>query len=83
MKLEQTGSSDAIFARQEIFGNALQEQLNELTVTLIGCGGIGSVFAEVLGRLGVKNWVLIDHDSLETTNLNRMPDRKGCVIGYF
>ncbi|NET45699.1 MAG: ThiF family adenylyltransferase [Okeania sp. SIO2B3] len=73
MKLEQTGSSDAMFARQEIFGNALQEKLNELTVTLIGCGGIGSVFAEVLGRLGVKNWVLIDHDCIETTNLNRMP----------
>ncbi|NET45355.1 MAG: ThiF family adenylyltransferase [Okeania sp. SIO2B3] len=73
MKLEQTGSSDVMFARQEIFGNALQEKLNELTVTLIGCGGIGSVFAEVFGRLGVKNWVLIDHDCLETTNLNRMP----------
>ncbi len=65
--------TESIFARQEIFGNGLQEKLNELTVTLIGCGGIGSVFAEVLGRLGVKNWVLIDPDCLETTNLNRMP----------
>ncbi|NES02978.1 MAG: hypothetical protein F6K22_09035 [Okeania sp. SIO2F4] len=65
--------SESMFARQEIFGNALQEKLNELTVTLIGCGGIGSVFAEVLGRLGVKNWVLIDPDCLETANLNRMP----------
>lgn len=73
MKLEQTENSDVMFARQEIFGKALQEKLNELTVTLIGCGGIGSVFAEILGRLGVKNWVLIDHDCLETTNLNRMP----------
>ncbi len=65
--------TESMFARQEIFGNALQEKLNELTVTLIGCGGIGSVFAEVLGRLGVKNWVLIDPDCLETANLNRMP----------
>ncbi|NER01376.1 MAG: ThiF family adenylyltransferase [Okeania sp. SIO3C4] len=65
--------TESMFARQEIFGKALQEKLNELTVTLIGCGGIGSVFAEVLGRFGVQNWVLIDHDCLETTNLNRMP----------
>ena len=65
--------TESMFARQEIFGNALQEKLNELTVTLIGCGGIGSIFAEVLGRLGVKNWVLIDHDCIETANLNRMP----------
>ena len=72
-KLEQTANSDDIFARQEIFGKALQEQLNTLKITLIGCGGIGSIFAEVLGRLGVKNWVLIDPDPMETANLNRMP----------
>ena len=68
-----TLETESMFARQEIFGKALQEKLNALTVTLIGCGGIGSVFAEVLGRLGVKNWVLIDPDYLETANLNRIP----------
>ncbi|WP_414584868.1 HesA/MoeB/ThiF family protein [Scytonema sp. PCC 10023] len=64
---------DLMFARQKIFGEANQKQLNKLKVALIGCGGIGSVVAELLGRLGVKNWVLIDHDKLETVNLNRMP----------
>ncbi|MEH2351115.1 MAG: ThiF family adenylyltransferase [Nostoc sp.] len=64
---------ESMFVRQKIFGNSCQKQLNELKVTLIGCGGIGSIFAELLGRLGVKNWVLIDPDRLETVNLNRMP----------
>lgn len=64
---------ESMFVRQKIFGNTCQKQLNELKVTLIGCGGIGSIFAELLGRLGVKNWVLIDPDRLETVNLNRMP----------
>jgi len=65
--------TDLMFARQRIFGDACQKQLGELKVGLIGCGGIGSIFAELLGRLGVKNWVLIDPDRLETVNLNRMP----------
>ncbi|MGF1979765.1 MAG: ThiF family adenylyltransferase [Nostoc sp. CmiSLP01] len=62
-----------MFMRQKIFGDTCQKQLNQLKVTLIGCGGIGSIFAELLGRLGVKNWVLIDPDRLEQVNLNRMP----------
>jgi molybdopterin-synthase adenylyltransferase len=63
---------DLMFARQNIFGNNCQKILGELTVTLIGCGGIGSIFAELLGRLGVKKWILIDPDRLEEANLNRM-----------
>jgi ThiF family len=65
--------SEIMFTRQKIFGDICQKQLNQLKVSLIGCGGIGSVFAESLGRLGVKNWVLVDPDQLELVNLNRMP----------
>ena len=67
---EQT---EAIFARQKVFGDTVQQQLGQLKVALIGCGGIGAVFAEQLARLGVKHWLLIDPDRLETVNLNRMP----------
>ncbi|MBR8839639.1 MAG: ThiF family adenylyltransferase [Stigonema ocellatum SAG 48.90 = DSM 106950] len=66
-------NTNFMFARQKIFGEANQKTLNQLKVGLISCGGIGSIFAELLGRLGVKNWVLIDPDKLETVNLNRMP----------
>ncbi|MBO3460367.1 ThiF family adenylyltransferase [Aetokthonos hydrillicola Thurmond2011] len=70
---ENMKNTNFMFARQKIFGEANQNVLNQLKVGLIGCGGIGSIFAELLGRLGVKNWVLIDPDQLETVNLNRMP----------
>ena len=63
---------ELMFTRQKIFGDTVQKQLSQLQVTLIGCGGIGSIFAETLGRLGVKKWTLIDPDFLETVNLNRM-----------
>ncbi|MBE9221597.1 ThiF family adenylyltransferase [Cyanobacterium stanieri LEGE 03274] len=62
-----------MFARQKVFGKGFQTQLNQLKIALIGCGGIGAVFAETLARLGVKNWLLIDDDNLELVNLNRTP----------
>lgn len=62
-----------MFSRQQVFGQGFQQQLGQLTVTLIGCGGIGAIFAEFLGRLGVKKWTLIDPDRVETVNLNRLP----------
>lgn len=62
-----------IFTRQKVFGDVVQQQLGQLKVALIGCGGIGAVFAEQLARLGVKHWLLVDPDRLEAVNLNRMP----------
>ncbi len=64
--------TELMFTRQKVFGDAVQKQLGTLRVALIGCGGIGSILAETLGRLGVKKWVLIDPDRLEAVNLNRM-----------
>jgi molybdopterin-synthase adenylyltransferase len=62
-----------IFARQQIFGTDNQQLLGKIKVAAIGCGGIGAIVVELLSRLGVKNWVLVDPDRLETVNLNRMP----------
>jgi molybdopterin-synthase adenylyltransferase len=71
--LEPIELRDPRFARQQVFGSGCQQQLGQLTVALIGCGGIGSMMAETLGRLGVKHWILVDPDRLEAVNLNRMP----------
>ena len=71
--VEPIANTDLMFLRQKIFGSENQKTLNQIKVGLIGCGGIGSIFAELLGRLGVKNWVLIDPDKLERVNLNRIP----------
>ena len=72
-KTDRMCLEESMFARQQIFGKTFQQQLSQLKVALIGCGGIGAVFAEQLARLGVKDWLLIDGDRLETSNLNRMP----------
>lgn len=70
---QQNDPNNLMFVRQQVFGKLFQQKLGQLRVSLIGCGGIGAIFAEVLGRLGVNNWVLVDPDYLDTVNLNRMP----------
>lgn len=48
------------------------QTLREQRVSLVGCGGLGSVIAEQLGRLGVGEIDLIDPDVVEPSNLPRL-----------
>lgn len=48
-----------------------QRTLAGLRVGLVGCGGVGSILAEHLSRLGVGELVLVDFDRLEPANRNR------------
>lgn len=54
------------------FGPAVQQTLSRLNVGIVGCGGTGSAVAEQLVRLGVRNFVLIDPDTLSQSNLTRV-----------
>jgi molybdopterin-synthase adenylyltransferase len=66
-------SSSLKFDRQvRALGAAGQKYLESLTVAIVGLGGTGSVAAEQLAHLGVRNFILVDPDRLETTNLNRV-----------
>ena len=40
-------------------------------VAIAGCGGLGSNVALMLARSGVEQFLLIDHDVVEPSNLNR------------
>ena len=40
-------------------------------VGMAGCGGIGSNVAWMLARSGIQNFVLVDFDRIEESNLNR------------
>ncbi|KZV02944.1 HesA/MoeB/ThiF family protein [Lactiplantibacillus plantarum] len=45
--------------------------LGEITVVILGCGGIGTVVVDNLVRSGIKKFVLVDGDDVESSNLNR------------
>lgn len=63
------------------FGAAGQLAVASLKVCVVGVGGTGSVLVQQLARLGVSDFVLIDPDRLETTNLNRVVGSKPSDIG--
>lgn len=54
------------------FGESGQKLIQQTKVAIAGCGGIGSVIFVLLVRLGVKDFILIDHDVVEMSNLNRL-----------
>ena len=54
------------------FGKAGQRLIQKCKVAIVGCGGIGSLLFIALVRLGVRDLVLIDSDTVESTNLNRL-----------
>jgi molybdopterin/thiamine biosynthesis adenylyltransferase len=54
------------------FGGAVQQTLGDLHVGIVGVGGIGSVVAEQLLRLGVRRFTLADPDTLSDTNVTRV-----------
>jgi ThiF family len=55
-----------------MFGKRGQEQITNCRVGIIGLGGIGSLVAEYLARLGVRKFCLIDDDRVEASNLSRI-----------
>jgi tRNA A37 threonylcarbamoyladenosine dehydratase len=46
-------------------------RLKSLRVAVIGLGGVGGTALEALVRSGVGHFLLIDHDLVQTSNLNR------------
>ena len=68
----ETPDSEQYDRQIRAFGSAGQRIVSSLTVALVGLGGTGSVAAQQLAHLGVRNFVLIDPDVLEETNLNRV-----------
>jgi len=67
------GQTRPAFHRQALtFGKTLNQDLAQLRVGVIGCGGTGSAVAMLLPRLGIGNVLLIDNDIVDATNLNRL-----------
>ena len=54
------------------FGSAIQQTLGDLKFAIIGCGGTGSAVAEQLVRLGVRQFLLVDPETLSPSNITRV-----------
>lgn len=59
--------------RQKDALGSLHEIVRNLSITLVGCGGLGSPVAEQLVRMGIKKLTLVDNDLLDTaSNVRRV-----------
>ncbi len=50
---------------------SIRKLLQDRTVGIAGCGGLGSNAAIALARIGIGRLVLVDFDRVEASNLNR------------
>ena len=63
---------DEKFSRTEMLvGNDGMEKLNDAKVAVFGLGGVGSFVCEGLARSGVGNFILVDYDKIDESNINR------------
>lgn len=60
-----------------------QKQLINSTVLIVGVGGIGSTVMEILARMGVGNFIIVDFDKVEESNLTRQSGFKKNDIGKY
>lgn len=59
-------------ARQSFLGANSTRVLAEVRVGIVGLGGGGSHVAQQLAHVGIGNYVLVDPDVIEESNLNRL-----------
>ena len=61
------------YARQVLmFGQPGQQRIEREKVGIVGVGGLGSQICQALAYTGVNDFTLVDDDSIELTNLNRL-----------
>lgn len=77
-----SSSTAEMFDRQvRAFGAAGQNALQRLRIAIVGLGGTGSLIAQQLVHLGVRDYILVDPDVIESTNLNRVANALQDDIG--
>ena len=70
---DEQGAQPQALERQRAFGAGLRRAAANLRVAIVGVGGIGFPVAEQLARCGFEQFVLVDDDCIEESNMNRLP----------
>ena len=71
-----------MFERVEaLIGSDNLEKIKKKTVLVLGVGGVGGYVVESLVRCGISNIIIVDHDIVDETNLNRQIIALNSTIG--
>ena len=71
----------ALTRTEWLIGATAVAQLNASSVLILGVGGVGSFAAEALARSGIGTLMLVDHDYVDPTNLNRQIQALQTTVG--
>ncbi|MCD8370176.1 MAG: tRNA threonylcarbamoyladenosine dehydratase [Clostridiales bacterium] len=72
------------FSRTErLLGRENMERLKNAKVAVFGIGGVGGYTVEALARSGVGTLILVDHDRVSLTNINRQIYATHKTIGRY
>jgi len=56
---------------EKLVGEDSFNKIKDLRIMIVGLGGVGGYTVESLARCGVENFILIDFDIVDETNINR------------
>lgn len=56
---------------ERLVGKENYEKIKDITVLIIGLGGVGGYVCESLARCNIKKMILVDYDKIDKTNINR------------
>ena len=63
------------------WGLKMQSQMARLKIGIVGVGSVGALITESLARMGIENLTLIDNDTVELHNLDRLINAGHLDIG--
>ena len=79
--IANTPDNTATSKLELIMGRAGVERLAASTVMVLGLGGVGSNCVEALARGGVGGLVVVDHDVVQVSNINRQAIAFNSTLG--
>ena len=63
--------TDQFSRTRMLLGSENMQRLRQAKIAVFGIGGVGGYTVEALARTGIGSFVLVDHDTVSITNLNR------------
>jgi len=63
---------DELRRTYDTWGTEAQNRLARSKVGIVGLGSVGCIIAECMARMGIQDITLIDHDTIEIHNLDRI-----------
>lgn len=75
--------SDIFLRTEMLLGSNAMDILKESKVIVFGLGGVGSYTAMALARSGVGKMVLVDNDTVSSSNINRQAPAFHSTVGRY